>query len=46
LAVETLLKVDEEWLKKLISRREPVGNWQAALQRQRDDIKVVIDFAT
>lgn len=46
LAVEALLKADKDWLKKLISRREPVENWQAALQRQPDDIKVVIDFAT
>ena len=45
LAVEALVKADKAWLKKLISRREKLENWQAALQRQPDDIKVVIDFA-
>lgn len=45
-AKEALTKADRKWLSRLISRREPVANWQKALQRQPDDIKVVIQFAT
>lgn len=45
LAEEALLKADRNWLKRLISRREPLSNWQQALQRRPDDIKVTIQFA-
>jgi threonine dehydrogenase-like Zn-dependent dehydrogenase len=44
IAEKTLLKADEKWLSQLISRREPLSQWQDALQRQPHDIKVVIDF--
>lgn len=43
-AKEALMKADRQWLSRLISRREPVGNWQEALKRRADDIKVVIEF--
>lgn len=43
-AREVLLKADLDWLSKLVSRREPLNNWQQALKRQPQDIKVVIDF--
>lgn len=43
-AKEALTKADRGWLSRLISRREPVANWQKALQRRPDDIKVVIEF--
>ncbi len=46
LAQTALLQGDRAWLNSLISRREPLSNWQDALQRQPDDIKVVIEFAT
>jgi hypothetical protein len=45
LAEEALLKADRNWLKRLITRREPLSNWQQALQRRPDDIKVTIQFA-
>lgn len=45
MAEEALLKADRKWLKRLISRREPLSNWQQALQRRHDDIKVVIQFS-
>ncbi len=39
------MKADRDWLKRLISRKEPLSNWQQALKRHPDDIKVVIEFA-
>jgi hypothetical protein len=33
---------DREWLGRLISRREKPENFQSALERQPDDIKVII----
>lgn len=43
-AAEALARADKGWLAGLISRREPLDNWRAALVRRPDDIKVVIDF--
>jgi threonine dehydrogenase-like Zn-dependent dehydrogenase len=45
LAAEALAKADKAWLGRLISRRVPLDRWAEALKRQRDDVKVVIDFA-
>ncbi len=45
LAEKALLKADRSWISRLISRKEPLANWRQALQRQPDDIKVVIDFS-
>lgn len=44
LAAKALECADDAWLMRLISRRVPLDNWQDALRRQPDDIKVVIDF--
>ena len=44
LAADALAKADKTWLGKLISRREKLDNWQAALKREPTDIKVIIDF--
>ena len=44
LAEQALLKADSKWLSQLISRREPLGHWKNAIERQPHDIKVVIDF--
>lgn len=46
LAEKALLSADRGWLSRLISRKEPLSNWQAALQRKPDDIKVVLEFAS
>lgn len=46
MAAEALCKADRNWLCRLISRREPLSNWQQALKRKPDDIKVVIEFAS
>lgn len=43
-AAEALAKADPAWLARLISRRVPLDGWAAALDRQPDDVKVVIDF--
>jgi len=42
---EALSRADRSWLSKLISRRERPENFASALQRQPNDIKVVIQFA-
>jgi glucose 1-dehydrogenase len=44
-AAEALHKADPSWLRRLITRRVPVAQWQKALERCEDDIKVVIDFS-
>ena len=44
-AGEVLARADRAWLGRLITRREPPENFMRALQRQPEDIKVVIQFA-
>ena len=44
MAEQSLQKADPKWLAQLISRREPLSQWQNAIVRQPNDIKVVIDF--
>jgi threonine dehydrogenase-like Zn-dependent dehydrogenase len=43
-AERALRAADHSWLSRLISRKEPLSNWQSVLERKPDDIKVVIDF--
>ncbi|MDR3423360.1 MAG: glucose 1-dehydrogenase [Xanthobacteraceae bacterium] len=45
LAAEALRRADKAWLDKLITRREPVEQWTQSLQRQPDDIKVIVEFS-
>jgi glucose 1-dehydrogenase len=40
-----LQRADRDWLSRLITRREKPENFQQALKRQPDDIKVVIQFS-
>ena len=44
-AGEVLARADRAWLARLITRCEPPEQFMRALQRQPDDIKVVIQFA-
>jgi threonine dehydrogenase-like Zn-dependent dehydrogenase len=44
-AGQVLAGADRAWLARLITRREPAEQFMHALQRQPDDIKVVIQFA-
>jgi threonine dehydrogenase-like Zn-dependent dehydrogenase len=45
MAEQSLQKADPSWLAHLISRRNSLADWQNALVRQPNDIKVVIDFS-
>ena len=44
-AGQVLAKADPAWLGRLVNRRESPGAFTNALQRQPDDIKVVVQFA-
>lgn len=44
-AGQVLANADRTWLAQLVTRREPPEEFMRALQRQPDDIKVVIEFA-
>jgi glucose 1-dehydrogenase len=43
-AVAALRRADPDWLSRLITRRVPVEQWTQSLEREPDDIKVVVDF--
>ncbi len=43
-AGEVLARADRAWLGRLVTRCEPPAEFMRALQRQPDDIKVVIQF--
>lgn len=45
MAAEALARADKDWLAGLIRRRVPLKDWQQILQREADDVKVVIDMA-
>lgn len=42
-AAAALAKADRAWLARLISRRVPLDRWKDALNRNPDDVKVVIE---
>jgi threonine dehydrogenase-like Zn-dependent dehydrogenase len=44
-AAQVLARADRTWLERLVTRRVAPEDFQDALQRQPDDIKVVIEFA-
>ena len=43
-AVDALRRADPGWLDRLITRRVPLDDWTLGLERQRDDVKVVVDL--
>jgi len=45
-AVAALGQADPTWLQGLVTRRVPLGDWEDALARQPDDVKVVIEVGT
>ncbi len=45
MAGEVLRRADKAWLDGLITRGVPVEQWTKALERQDDDIKVIVDFS-
>jgi threonine dehydrogenase-like Zn-dependent dehydrogenase len=44
-ASEGLARGNRTWIERLITRRERPDNFNRALERQPDDIKVIIQFA-
>jgi len=44
LAMSLLSRTDPSWLQRLISRRVPIDHWPEAIERQPDDVKVVLDM--
>jgi threonine dehydrogenase-like Zn-dependent dehydrogenase len=45
-AAAALAAAPRRWLERLVTRRVPLANWQQALDRQPDDVKVVIEVST
>jgi threonine dehydrogenase-like Zn-dependent dehydrogenase len=43
-AVDALATADPDWLRGMITRRVPLTRWSEALDRQPQDIKVVVDL--
>lgn len=43
-AADALAKADQDWLRRLITRTVPLTRWTEALDRQPDDVKVVVDL--
>jgi glucose 1-dehydrogenase len=43
-AVAALRRADQDWLTRLITRRVPVEQWAQSLEREPDDIKVIVNF--
>ncbi|HZU79993.1 MAG TPA: glucose 1-dehydrogenase [Acidimicrobiales bacterium] len=41
-----LAAADRYWLDQVVSRRVPVDQWSSALDRQPEDVKVVIEFGS
>jgi threonine dehydrogenase-like Zn-dependent dehydrogenase len=39
-----LAKADRSWLERLVTRRVPLEQWSSALDRQPDDVKVVVEL--
>jgi threonine dehydrogenase-like Zn-dependent dehydrogenase len=44
-AGQNLARSDRAWLSRLITRREKPENFQKALERDPDDVKVIIQFS-
>jgi threonine dehydrogenase-like Zn-dependent dehydrogenase len=44
LAAEALAKADRGWLARVISRRVPLEDFEQALEKRPDDVKVVLDL--
>ncbi len=42
-AAVALARADPAWLARLVNRRVPLERWQEALQRDPDDVKVIIE---
>jgi threonine dehydrogenase-like Zn-dependent dehydrogenase len=45
LAAEALGRADRGWLEAMVSRRVPLENFEEALEKRPDDVKVVLDLS-
>jgi threonine dehydrogenase-like Zn-dependent dehydrogenase len=45
LAADALARADRSWLERMISRRVPLEDFEQALEKQEDDVKVVLDLS-
>ena len=45
-AADALAKADSAWLQRLITRNVPIEQFASALQREPDDVKVVIEISS
>ncbi len=43
-AAEALARADQDWLSRLITRREPLSRWEYAINKSPQDVKAIIDF--
>jgi threonine dehydrogenase-like Zn-dependent dehydrogenase len=43
MAARALQAADPAWLRALITRRHPLAEWATALERRKDDVKVVLE---
>jgi threonine dehydrogenase-like Zn-dependent dehydrogenase len=44
LAADALARADHAWLEAMISRRVPLDDFEAAVERRPDDVKIVLDL--
>ncbi len=44
LAAKSLTQADRSWLARLLARREPLEQFQAALEKRDHDVKTIIEF--
>jgi threonine dehydrogenase-like Zn-dependent dehydrogenase len=44
--IAALAKADPAWLGRLVTRREPLDAWQAALEKRPEDVKTVIELGS
>ncbi len=44
-AAAALAKADRGWLSGVVSRKVPLADWEQALDRQADDVKVVVEVS-
>ena len=45
-ASDALAKADRDWLGRLVTRQVPLERWKEALEKDDDDIKGVVEFAS
>jgi glucose 1-dehydrogenase len=45
LAADALARADRSWLERMISRRVPLEDFEEALEKRPDDVKVVLDLS-